>query len=172
MQFKVLIATVFLQFISTIEVHENPVENTTESEVEKLKTTLPNSAVLSGTVVQSPTEPVTVSEPDGVRKPVVTNGVTPTSKPDSDYGILGNSNYHQHHRQKQTANNHKHSSSYRDTPLVVTPTVSSSTSSSSSSPSTTTTTSATSGSSGSTFKEYVTSVSTSSNKCTFLDKYL
>lgn len=131
--FVVTIWTLNFQPVVTIEVHEIPNENATESQ-QALKNTLPNVSVLGENDDRSTSN--ASAELDN-KPPVVTTGTTDFM----DYGSSGNN-----HRTRPT--NDQHSHSYRDTPLaVITPT---STSSPPSSP-------ASSGfSSGSSLKKYVT----------------
>ncbi|XP_058817870.1 uncharacterized protein LOC131681177 [Topomyia yanbarensis] len=137
----IFILSVKYTFVSAIQVHENPIENTTELISSTLKSTLPNGHVLSGSVTNvTNTQPVETSDSelssDG-RKSTTKNVVTTTAS--TDYSIGKQT-------KQQAANSPKHSSSYRDTPLLVMPTVSTPASASTSplSPG---------GSSGSSFKE-------------------
>ncbi|XP_058453440.1 uncharacterized protein LOC131431631 [Malaya genurostris] len=130
--------------LSAFQVYEMPIENSTELSHSILKSTLTNSFVLNkdGGEVQPKLVETSVTEPDrDEQKSTVTNVVTTTASTNYNIGKP---------HQKQVVSIPKHSSSYRDTPLSVMPTVSTpastSTSSSSSSSSSIV-------SSGSSFKE-------------------
>lgn len=146
MQSIVFVIVLLLGLTVAIEVYETPNENATDSEP-MLKSTLPNSSVQNGSAISL--QPA-ISEPGKSIAPVTTSSVNYNSIDDQQQPL--NNHHHQH----------KHSSSYRDTPLSITPTtvspspsvptvVPASTVSSLSSSS-----ASLASSSGSSFKEYVT----------------
>ncbi|XP_062554497.1 uncharacterized protein LOC134219693 [Armigeres subalbatus] len=126
--------------ITAIEVHENVNENGTDPESgaeSPLKTTLPNSSVQNGSQLA-------INEP-GKSVVMTTSAVDYSSNSSGSQQQQVNDNNHQQH--------HQHSSSYRDTPLQVTPTTTVSTTVSVSSTGPSTALSSATSSSGSAFKE-------------------
>lgn len=130
--------------VAAIEVHENPNEENTTTDSGMLKSTLPNSSVVAMVGSGANNEP---------GKQHVTASGTPASNGGNseDYTIVPSN-----HKPATNNNQPKHSPSYRDAPLSITPTVSSLASSTSSSPQSASAVATQSSSSGSSSKKYVT----------------